>query len=120
MMNFVEAIILKLKGQGMPVKYLCCDNAGENARPLKALCELHRVIIECMAPDTPQQNGVVERRITVLNQRANVMMMAANLNNEGRNVLWAEAVNTANTLENITLTSANVSSAYQLLANWAL
>jgi hypothetical protein len=43
------------------------------------------------------------------------MMMAANLNEEGHKVLWAEAVNTANTLENITSMSVNPMSAYEML-----
>jgi hypothetical protein len=115
MVAFAESLILKLKGQGMPEKYLRCDNAGEKARPLRALCELHGITIEFTAPDTPQQNGVVERCIAVLTQRANMMMMAANMKEEGRKVMWAEAVNTANTLENITPTSANAVTAYEML-----
>lgn len=43
------------------------------------------------------------------------MMMAANLNEEGRKVLWAEAVNTANMLENIMSSSVNPKSAYEMV-----
>jgi transposase InsO family protein len=97
-----------IEGTRKAGKILRCDNAGENARPLRALCEEHGITIKFTAPDTPQQNGVVERRITVLTQRANVMMMAANLNEEGRKIIWAAAINTVNVLENITLTSAKI------------
>jgi hypothetical protein len=59
---------VKLKGQGIPVKDVCCNNAGKNARPLKAICDLYCITIKFTAPDMPQQNGVVERCITVLTQ----------------------------------------------------
>jgi hypothetical protein len=115
MVDFAESIIIQLKGKGLPVKYLCCDNAGENVKPLKTLCDAHGITIKFTAPDMPQQNGVVERCIVVLTQCANTMMMAANLNKEGRKVLWAKAVNTANILENIISTSVNPKSAYKMV-----
>lgn len=65
-MELAESIILLLKEKGMPVKYLHCDNAGENAKPLRALCEANGITIKFTASDTPQQNGVVERPIGVL------------------------------------------------------
>lgn len=77
-MDFAKTIMLKLKG----------DNAGKNARPLKALCEEHGITIDFIAPNMPQRNGVVEQRIAVLTQRANTMMTAANLNEDRRKVLW--------------------------------
>jgi hypothetical protein len=92
----------------MPVKNLCCNNAGKNARPLRAIYyDLNDITIEFTALHTPQQNGVFERCITVLMQQANAMMMLTNLNEEGCWVLWAKAVNTANTMENITSPSVN-------------
>lgn len=85
MAAFVESIIIKMKGRGMPVKYLHCNNAGESVKALKALCNhAHGISIKFTAPETPQQNGVVKRRIAVLTQRANAM--TANLNEEGRKI----------------------------------
>jgi hypothetical protein len=115
MVEFARALFINLKAQDKAVEYLCCNNAGENVKALKGLCNEFNVIVEFTAPDTPQQNGVVERRIAVLTQRANAMMMAANLSEDGRKLLWVEAVHTAKALENITSTTVNKKSAYELM-----
>jgi transposase len=52
-----------MKGKGMPVKHLRCDNTGERQKKLKRICERHGVDIEYTPPHTPQMNGVAERRI---------------------------------------------------------
>jgi len=49
-----------MKGRGTPVKFLCCDNAGENEKYVKQLCDKYGIQPEFTAPNTPQQNGVVE------------------------------------------------------------
>jgi hypothetical protein len=60
------------------------------------------------APDTPhQQNGVVEQCIAILQHQANAMLIMANFTSKVRGTLWAEAVNTANDLENITANTSN-------------
>jgi hypothetical protein len=105
---FARALLVKLKVQEHPVKYLRCNNVGETVRPLKSLCGEFGIMMELTAPDTPQHNGVVKRRIAVLTQRADALMMAVNLNKQdGRTILWVEAVHTVNTLENITSTTMN-------------
>ena len=105
MIVFAKETILELRGLNYPVKILRCDNAGENTAPLKQLCLEHGVRLEFTAPNTPQMNGIVERRIAVLIARANASMMAAGINEEGRKKLWAEAVNYHNDTENITISS---------------
>ena len=105
MIVFAKEIILELRGLNYPVQILRCDNAGENTAPLKQLCLEHGVRLEFTAPNTPQMNGIVERRIAVLITRANASMMAAGINEEGRKKLWAEAVNYHNDTENITISS---------------
>jgi hypothetical protein len=62
MMGFVE----NQRVLGHPLKYLRCDAVGENKEPLKKLCLAYGIIIEKTAPDTSQQNGVVERHIITL------------------------------------------------------
>ena len=43
------------------VKYIRCDNAGENTKQLREACEEEMGIIqEFTAPYTQEQNGVVE------------------------------------------------------------
>jgi hypothetical protein len=71
--------------------------------------------MEFTAPHTPQQNGVAERAITVVKEMALAMMIAAGINLEGRQKLWAEAINAARDVANITSTSVNETSAYELL-----
>jgi hypothetical protein len=56
------------------------------------------------APDTPQQNGVVKRRITLLRQRAHAQLLSAGFDEETRH----------NTLENITATRKSSQSADEL------
>lgn len=105
MVGFAKEIILELRGLNFQVTILRCDNAGENANPLRLLCLEHGVRLEFTAPNTPQMNGIVERRIAVLIVRANASMMAAGINEEGRKKLWAEAVNYHNDTENVTLST---------------
>jgi hypothetical protein len=97
-----EIIFVKFKGSGYKIKFLPCDNAGENRQPLEGLCNKNGTVMEFPAPDTPQQNGVVERRIALLQQCTNVMLIVANFTKSAKGILWAEAVNTANDLDNIT------------------
>jgi hypothetical protein len=61
--------------------------------------------LEVTAPHIPQQNAVVEWRNVILKQRAGAMMIAANLVKSIQELLWHEAVNCANDLENITASS---------------
>ena len=76
---FIRKLIVKLKALGMETKYLRCDNAGEHLKDMLALCEEFAMVLELTAPDTPQQNGVVERRFVILKQRALAMMIAPDL-----------------------------------------
>ena len=99
--EFIRKLILKLRALGMTTKYLRCDNAGEHLKEMLALCDEFAMVLELTAPDTPQQNGVVERRIVILKQRALAMMIAADLVKKIRELLWCEAVSCANDLENI-------------------
>jgi hypothetical protein len=98
---FIRKLITKLRASGMIPKYLRCDNAKEHLKDMESLCVEFTMILELTAPHTPQQNGVVERRFVVLKQRALAMMIAADLTKQARELLWCEAVNCANDLENI-------------------
>jgi hypothetical protein len=65
---FIRKIIVKLRAMGMTTKHLHCDNAGENLEQMLALCEEFAMVLELTAPDSSQQNGVVERRFVVWKQ----------------------------------------------------
>jgi hypothetical protein len=57
-----DKILQLLKSQGCKIDYLRCDNASEHRTDLKVICMSFGVTMECTAPNTPQQNGVVERK----------------------------------------------------------
>jgi hypothetical protein len=58
---YMTAFIKHQISLGHPVKDIRCDAVGENEEPLKKLCTVHGIVMEKMAPDMPQKNGVVER-----------------------------------------------------------
>jgi hypothetical protein len=70
--------------------------------------------LEKTATNTPHQNGLVERRHTVMIQRAHAQIHAANLHDKARNLLWAEADNKVNDMENISSNTLNKKSPYEL------
>jgi hypothetical protein len=93
-------LVLLLKGATVIVKYLRCDNAGENVKGLGEVCRDHGITLELTAPHTPQTNGVVERKFVTIRDRAQAMMLGAKLDDAFQGKLWAEAVFTATKLHN--------------------
>jgi hypothetical protein len=101
----VKDLIIHLTALKYQGEYLRSDPVGEN-KALKDFCKEQGIVLEKTAANKPQQNGVVERRLTVMIQRAHAQMRAANFNDEAGNdeagndeagnLLWAESVNTAN------------------------
>jgi hypothetical protein len=83
-------------------KYLQCDNAGENLN-LQAECKQQEmgIFFEFTAPNTPQQNGVVERAFATLYGRIRAMLNSSNLKQSTAVGLWAECAATATFLDNI-------------------
>jgi hypothetical protein len=57
-------------------------NAGGNERPLRDYCKESGVILELIAPDTPQIYGVA-KKITVVIGRGNLQMFDSLLSEEG-------------------------------------
>ena len=89
-------------------KFLRCDNAGENLLALQSVCDKFAVCMEYTAPYTPQQNGVVERKFVTIRDRSCAMTFSANLSVSMSNLLWAESINTSETLTNIVSNSRNI------------
>jgi hypothetical protein len=110
----VKALVTQLKAKGCDTEYLRCDPGGEN-KSLEQFCEEQGITLEKTAANTPQQNGVVERKLTVMIQRAHAQMRASNFDDNARDLLWAESVNTANDMENISSNTLNKKSPYELL-----
>ena len=113
--NFYESVCEWLKSKGFEMKYLRCDNAGENIKQLKEVAFKFGVELEFTAPNTPQFNGIVERRFAVLTEKAKAMLTAAKFTPGARKLLWAEAVNTSNFIYNIMIPSKREESPYFML-----
>ena len=94
--------IKNLKEMNKPVKFIRCDNAGENYSFQKKIEEEGMNIkFEFTARQTPQQNGKVERAFATLYGRMRAMMISAKFSAEMKQQLWMEAAATATKLDNI-------------------
>jgi hypothetical protein len=102
----VRMLLTMLFGKGYKVKFLRCDNGGENfSLELKEICggglgTGRYVQIEYTSRDTPQHNGVVERRFATDGQRALAMMLDRNWSEATRHRMWCEAKNLASQVNN--------------------
>ena len=91
------------KDHGVDVKVLRCDNAGENKSletSIQAISDL-ATKFEYTAPDTPEQNGVVERKSKTLYAKVRSALNGARLPKDIRNGLWAHCAETMTKLENL-------------------
>ncbi len=112
----ILALIKELKAKfGITVKYIRCDNAGENIALEKA-CEQEGlgITFKYTAPNTPQQNGRVERKFSTLYGRMHVMMRGSGLRGLIRQRLWAEAAKTATDLSKILVKKQESQSLFQM------
>ena len=92
----LTGFIKTLQNQNKKVKYIRCDNAGENRSLQPALeGEGMNVTFEFTARETPQQNGKVERAFATLYGRMRAMMAAAKWDDAMKHKLWMEAAATA-------------------------
>ena len=99
--SIIVGLIKHLRTLGKITKFIRCDNAGENLATEKlCLQEGLGITFEYSAPNSPQQNGRVERRFATLYGRVRSMLNAAKLNGELRSGLWAECARTATYLDN--------------------
>jgi hypothetical protein len=69
--------------------------------------------MEFTAPNTPQQNGIVERQFQTDLTRANAMLDAAGLKPGAKNQLRAEAIITAAIIDNMTCKTPGEPSQYE-------
>ena len=96
--------LFQWKEKGLNVKWIRCDNAGENLA-LQQTCLSKdwklTVDFEFTARDTPQHNYLVERGFPVIAAKAKAMMTAANVPMRERYLLFREAINTATMLDGL-------------------
>jgi hypothetical protein len=112
----VLALCNKITASGNTIKFIRCDNAGENTTKLQAGCGAEpNITVEFTAPNTPQMNSTSERHFLTDRDRALAMLLAARLEfATARNKLWAEATNGASDIGNMGVTAKNDKSCDEL------
>jgi transposase InsO family protein len=105
--NVLVPFIKELKTRhDKTVKYIRCDNAGENKATDTAWAkEGLGIQFEYMAPGTLQQNGRVERKFATLYGRNRSMMNQANLPLTIRKQVWTEVAATATNIDTFLVTN---------------
>jgi hypothetical protein len=81
--KYVKDMVIHLSASDKAVKYLRCDRAGEK-QSVENFCNARVITLDKTATNTPQQNGVVERRLTVMIQRDHTQTRAANFDERAR------------------------------------
>jgi hypothetical protein len=96
-MNNIKRIL------NLDVKFFRCDNSGENRKFQERIKNETKfnVTFEFTAPNTPQQNGRVERKFATLYGKVRSILNRAKVPLWLRNKLWAYAAQHATKLENI-------------------
>ena len=76
--NIIEFVKDLRAKENKEVKYIHCNNASENRKAKEKLCKLgFGITFEYTAPNTPQHNGVVERKFAMLYRRVRAMFTDA-------------------------------------------
>ena len=100
------SFLRRMKARGTPIKYIRCDNAGEN-KELQKKClqtqDLCGIQFEFTSRDSPQFNGKIERKFAVIFSRMRANFEAAKIDMKLRRKLWGEACMTAIDIENLLL-----------------
>ena len=101
---------------GKKVKYIRCDNAGENISLDRSLLrEGYDIRFEYTASGTPQQNGKVERAFPTLYGRIRACFNYQRINGALRESLWAECIRTCTYVENILIYPDQLKSSYETM-----
>lgn len=96
-----EYIALVMNKFGKKIKCMRSDRGGEYmGHAVKNYLSLKGISVQYTAPYSPQQNGVAERKNRTLIEMARCMLHEADL----PFTFWAEAVNTANYIQNRVIT----------------
>jgi hypothetical protein len=99
-------VIQEIHDGDKTVKFLKCDNAGENVK-LKTHCKesqdkkLRSIQFEFTGRGTPQWNGKVESKFAVVHRRVKAILWTAQLPEHLENKLWGETIISITPLENV-------------------
>jgi hypothetical protein len=94
----------KWKNAGLKVKFIRCDNAGENkklAQRTESSDWQFGINFEFTGRDTPQRNHLAELGFATLYNKGRAMMIKANLPKNVRYLLYKEAFKTATMLDGL-------------------
>jgi hypothetical protein len=92
----------------LKVKYFRCDNSGENVI-FKNMISHKQIVFELTAPNTPQQNGLCERKFATLYSKVRSLLNHARLDQTFWQRMWAQCARLATLLENILINARDVS-----------
>jgi hypothetical protein len=103
---------------GIEVKYIRCDDYGEN-KALYLACRSNGYLMkfEFSGPRTPQRHDKVERKLQTLYRRIRAMLIDAGIEKNIRSGVWLECASTVTFLSNITSIKTQDKFPYQLLFN---
>jgi transposase InsO family protein len=112
----IKTLLTDLKIANWSVRFIRCDNAGENMT-MKNDPEIKSfgIKFEFSGPRTPQRNGKVDREFQTLYGRIRAILNGANLESELRDKIWAECVMNITYLPNIISTKSNLKRPFELL-----
>lgn len=100
--SVMMGLLKTLQSNGKQVKYIRCDNAGENIALKNRIDDDGlNIEFEFTARETPQQNGKVERAFATLYGRMRAMMLNAKWSQDMKQKHWIEAASTATKLDNM-------------------
>ena len=101
--TLLPILILLEKDHNLKIEFIRSDNAPEHIELQKDIME-HPTLsakFEFTAPNSPQQNGRIERKFATLNGKCRAMLNAAEFNKEIRHKMWAYCAYHATLLDNI-------------------
>ena len=99
-------LLNKWRLSGKTVKYIRCDNAGENLSLQSRMGSTDWKFgteFEFTGRATPQRNHLAELGFAILANRGRAILKAANVPMELRKILWREAFMTATVLDGLTI-----------------
>jgi hypothetical protein len=110
------ALLIDLKIAGIEIKYIRCDDSGEN-KAFYYACRSNGYLIkfEFSGPRTPQRSGKVETKFQTLYGRFRAMLNDAGLENDVISGEWSECANTVTFLSKITSIKTQDKCPHQLL-----
>jgi transposase InsO family protein len=111
----IKALLTDLKIANQIVKFIRCDDAGENMTTKNdPEIKSFGIEFEFSGPRTPQRNGNVERKFQTLYGRIRAMLNEDGLEGELRDKIWAACVMNVTYLSNIMSTKSSFKSQFEL------